>query len=134
MINEERTRVLRMVADGKVTAEEAADLLEALERAQRPEVPRPLSPPELSSVPRAPSKRSLIIRIEGQDGSSKVHLRIPLGLARAAGRFIPRPAQSRLAEHGIDLEQLIEDMGSVSVEGPLLQIEDETDKVLIAVE
>lgn len=131
-MNDDRARVLRMVAEGKVTAEEGATLLDALEP-PRTESLRPAAPAEPAAPQRPGTGRLLVIRIEDA-GESKVHLRIPLGLAKAASRFVPREAQSRLAEHDINLEQLLEDLATVSTEGPLLHIEDGDDRVQIAVE
>jgi hypothetical protein len=118
-----------MVADGKVTAEEAAGLLEALEPAARPE-PRPSS----FEQPVGPtSRRTLVIQVT-EGGHNRVNVRIPLGLARAAGRFIPRQAQDYLDQYEIDLKQLLADLGTNFPEGPLVEVQDEEDHVRIAVE
>jgi hypothetical protein len=131
--NEERARILRMVAEGKLSAEEAADLLEALEPAPRPEIPRPLPVPPSPAPPNASSRR--VLRIEASEGGdTKINVRIPLSLARAAGRFIPKQAQRHLAEYDIDLEQLLSDLGTVAVDGPLVEIQDDDEKLFIAVE
>jgi len=137
-MNDERARILRMVAEAKISAEEAAELLEAVEppradhHASPPlyAAPAPLhAPAAVANVPR----RSLVIHIS--DGSqSKVNLRIPLGLARAAGRFIPRQAQEHLDEFEINIKDLLEDLGNTLAVGPLIDIQDDETKVLIAVE
>jgi hypothetical protein len=133
---EDRARILRMVAAGKLSAEEAADLLEALQYEStpsprspvNPESPRVLAPGNPNSL----SRRFLLIQVsEGE--KTKVNLRIPLALARAAGRFIPRMAQEHLDEYDINLKELMEDLGSGLVEGPLLDIKDEDTRVLIEV-
>ncbi len=94
MMSEERARILRMVANGKLSAEEAAELLEALEPAPRTEA-RTASLVEPLPVASPTGARTLVINIT-EGGDSKVNVRIPLGLARAAGRFIPRQAQEYL--------------------------------------
>jgi hypothetical protein len=132
MISEERARILRMVADGKLSAEEAAELLEALEPAPRAES-RTTIPIEPSPATAPMVGRTLVINIiEG--GDSKVNVRIPLGLARAAGRFIPRQAQEYLEDHGIDLKQILSEHITGWTKGPLIEVQDEEDRVLIAVE
>lgn len=136
MSSEEQARVLRMVSEGKLTAEEAADLLDALEPAPRPEY-RPTSlanGPDLPIRPRRPvsPNRSLVILIE-EGGKSKVDLRIPLALARAAGRFIPRSARARLEEFEIDLSEMLGGIGTAE-EGSLLHVEDGESRVQIRVE
>jgi hypothetical protein len=130
MSNEERVRILRMVSEGKLTAEQALGLLEALEPARRSDSPRPPMP-EPPSPPRS-AGRALVIQVS-EGGVNRVNLRIPFGLARAAGRFIPRQARDRLHEHGIDLDEFLTDMGP-SDQGVLLHVQDENDQVLISVE
>jgi hypothetical protein len=133
---EDRARILRMVAEGKLTAEEAAELLEAIQPESR-SAPRfsPVSEPPrmLEHGGRLPgTRRFLLIQItEGEH--SKVNLRIPLALARAAGRFIPRVAQEHLDEYDINIKELMEDLGNGLVEGPLLEIQDDDSRVLIEV-
>ena len=134
MSTETRSRILRMVAEGKLSAEEAAGLLEAAEpdpapqsRSQLPSAPVPPAP--ANSV----SRRSLIIHVT-EDGEQKVHVRIPFGLAKAAGRFIPRQAQKHLEEYDIDLQELVGELGDSLGAGPLIQVRDEGNEVLITVE
>jgi hypothetical protein len=68
-----------------------------------------------------------------EGNNNNVNLRIPFGLFRAAGKYIPRKAQASLREYGIDLEELLGDL-SGSESGVLLQVNDGEDHVLIAVE
>lgn len=134
MINhEERSRILRMVAEGKVSAEEAAELLEALEppRTEPVRPAAPLPPPVPSTAPQ--NSRVLHIEVD-EGGESRVNIRIPLGLARAASRFIPRQAQRHLEGYDIDLEQLVTDLAGVTIEGPLIEVHDDEDRVIIAIE
>lgn len=139
-MNDERRRILQLVADSKISAEEAAELLDALGTQQRrepgmpgvpalPDLPTPAVPAPALAAGRA---RSLIIQIT-EGSSTKVNLRIPFGLARAAGRFIPRRAEQQLREFGIELEDLFNDLRG-SENGTILQVEDEDARVLIAVE
>lgn len=139
MNDDERRRILRMVAEGTISPEEGAELLDAIQE----ERPTP-EPDQMGSVQEALRKRalslaqgrpgrSLVIRVEEGD-DSKVNLRIPLGLARAAGKFIPKRAQHDLGEHGIDLTALVEGVAGGVENGPLLEIEDGDDRVYIGVE
>jgi|SRR5579875_2911047 len=140
MNDDERRRILRMVAEGTVTPEDGAELLDALHEDRRVSEPdRPEQNRETSqAIAAAPaatvsSGRSLVIRItEGEE--STVNLRIPLGLARAAGRFLPRRAQHDLSEHGIDLSELFEGVAGGVDNGPLIMIQDDEDTVYIGVE
>lgn len=136
-MNEEQRRILQMVADGKLTSEEAAELLDALQAETRRRDPEQTGFTQRSHNPgselqeRRPP-RTLMIQIS-EGNNSHVNLRIPFGLFRAAGKYIPRKAQASLREYGIDLEELLGDL-SGSERGVLLQVNDGEDHVLIAVE
>lgn len=140
MTEDDRRRILRMVAEGAITAEEGADLLDSLgeeRRAHEPDTAREEAGSRAMAMATsgAPARtvRSLVIRVEEGD-QSKVNLRIPLGLARAAGKFIPRRAQHDLSERGVDLAAMVEGIADGVEGGPLLQIEDGEDRVYIGVE
>ncbi|MGH2448007.1 MAG: SHOCT-like domain-containing protein [Chloroflexota bacterium] len=127
---QDQLRVLRMVSDGVLSPAEGADLLDAL----RPSPTAIAVDRAPATAPLAPARsRNLIIQIS-EDGESKVNLRIPIGLARAAGRFIPRQVHSSLDEHGIQLEDLLAGLASTDGVGPLLDIQDDDDRVRISVE
>jgi hypothetical protein len=145
MSNEERARILRMVAEGKVTPAEAEDLLAALDAAldagtrstgssatfgpgSMPASPVPPGPPGSRK-----QRRSLVIQVK-EGGDSRVNVRIPLSLARAAGKFIPRHAQQHLAAYNIDLEELLSGLGDAEGDGTLVEVKDGKDEVRIAVE
>jgi hypothetical protein len=140
MMEEERARILRMVADGAVSPEEAADLLEAIQPARPeaaevstsfgPPIPPWASPHAESGYGRRP--RHLVIYVK-DGGESRVNLRIPLGLTRAAGKFIPRQAQGFLNKYDINLQEFLESAGNVD-SGTVLEIKDGESRVLIAVE
>jgi hypothetical protein len=149
MNDDERARILRMVSEGRLSPQEAADLLEALE----PE-PEPVGAAQDRSsegrtsradvysdrdvrvrapeVRRVRTARAVVIQIM-EGGDNKVNIRIPLGLARAAGKFIPRQAQHYLASYEIDLQDFLE--GASDMEGgTLLEVKEGDNRVLIAVE
>ena len=138
-----------MVAEGKLSPEEAAGLLEAVEPEPEPQVAGYSNSPEgqyagsgsrgetelrmrgregrRSRVPRA-----VVIQIK-EGGENKVNIRIPLGLARAAKKFIPRQAQNYLSAYEIDLQEFLD--GASDMEGgTLLEVKDGDNRVLIAVE
>jgi DUF4097 and DUF4098 domain-containing protein YvlB len=145
MSNEERARILRMVAEGKVTPAEAEDLLAALDaapdagaRSTGPSatfgpgsMPAPPVPPGLPGIRK--QRRSLVIQVK-EGGDSKVNVRIPLSLARAAGKFIPRHAQQHLAAYNINLEEFLSGLSDAEGDGTLVEVKDGKDEVRIAVE
>jgi len=129
-MNEQHRQILEMLAEGKITADEAERLIDALEREQ----------PELSpgAAPR-PNRRPKYLRVvmvdssAADDGPSRMNIRIPLQLLRAGVRLtslIPPQALTRLnaeldkAGVPIDLtelrpqhiEELIEQLDGVNVD------------------
>ncbi len=142
---DERRRILRLVAEGQISPEDAADLLEAVEpeaRAAEPEAPMPPEPPVTPQVvfadfmreqmtPKRKS-RNVVIQIR-EGGESKVNLRIPMNLTKAAGKFLPRQAQQYLGKYEINLQEFLEDIAEAD-SGAILEVKDGENKVLIAVE
>jgi len=130
MSRQEEMEVLKMVAEGKLKAEEAMKLLEAL-RASSGE-PQPAS----EEAPQSPgAARWLRVRVMEDDGETNVNLRIPLFLARwlgnNLGRFIPQEARERMKEHGIDPENLRAALAELSKVGKtqLVDVHDGDDHV-----
>lgn len=96
-MNEQRRQILQMLAEGKITADEAERLLDALERHQ------PESPPTAAPRPKPrPKYLRLVVNSEddpGGNGPSRVNIRVPLQLLRAGVRLtslIPPQALTRL--------------------------------------
>lgn len=103
----EKKRILDMLAEGKINAEESMLLLDQLDS---PEVPGP------TGVDMATGERMLRVRIYVKEaqGEAKdpvqVNVNLPLKVARAAGKLISSglPAQARdaMEVNGIDLSSL----------------------------
>jgi hypothetical protein len=93
------------------------------------------SPVALAAVTqvRPAAARNLVIRII-EDDDAKVNVRIPLSLARAAGRFLPRQAKAALKEYEIDLDQILEEISNDAGNGALVEIQDDDTHVFIGVE
>ncbi len=108
--NEERMKILKMVAEGKITAEEADQLLEALEESERvssggrpgvPPVP-PAPEPPLSSG-RKP--RWLHVRVtDTNTGRARVNVRLPLSMVKMGLKLGARYSPEI---EGLDVEELI---------------------------
>jgi hypothetical protein len=130
-MNEQRRQILQMLAEDKITADEAERLIDALERAQ------PESPPAAESHPNPrPKYLRLVVNSaddSGDDGPTRINIRIPLQLLRAGVRLaslIPPQALAKLNAEldksgvPIDLtelkpqhiEELIEHLGEVLVD------------------
>ena len=82
-MSDERLQILKMLEEGKITAEEASQLLEALKSPQAPSA----SAPQEQEVMKAPGKATWM-RIEVQErNGDRVHIKLPLVVVKAALRM-----------------------------------------------
>lgn len=132
-MNDDRRSILEMLATGRITADEADRLLAALDRGHGPSA--------VKAEPGYPANRSMAkyLRIavdtdeEGEDGPTKVNIRVPMQLLRAGVRLasiIPPKARDEvnaaMKENGIpfdinqlkpeNLEELIEHLSDLQVD------------------
>ena len=132
-MNEQRRQILQMLSEGKITADEAERLISALEQ------PAAAVSSEQGSTP-AGKTRPKYLRVqvdskddEGQEGPTKVNVRVPMQLLRAgvklAGLIPPQAlhrANDAMHEKGIpvdltqikpdDLEDLVEQLNDLTVD------------------
>ena len=128
-MNEDRKRVLAMLADGKITADEAERLLDAM--SQTPTQRLGASPAAGSTG--APKYFRVEVNANEPDGPTKVNVRVPMQLLRAGVRLsalIPPRARDEvnaaMAREGIpfdinqlkpeNLDDLIEHLGDFNVD------------------
>lgn len=115
-------QVLQLVAQGKLSADEAAPILEALER--KPKAPpAPPEPPAPFGADLGPAtggesgKSARFARIEVRErGRRVVDLRIPISLGRFALSRVPGLSTQQIAE--------VEDAVSSGAHGPILDVQD----------
>jgi hypothetical protein len=74
-VNEQARQILQMLADGKITADEAERLINALDRGQ----------PE--SAPPRPKPRPKYLRVVANFEEDRINIRVPLQLLRAGVRL-----------------------------------------------
>ena len=130
-MNEQRRQILQMLAEGKITADDAERLMDALEREQPPSLPGAAPRPK-------PRPRYLRVEVNSEDNAegdrpNRVNVQIPLQLLRAGVRLtslIPPQALARvnteLNRSGVPidlnefrpqhLEELIEQLDDVTVD------------------
>jgi hypothetical protein len=113
--SEERMRILKMIQEGKISAEEGAKLLSAL-RESRKEVPVP-PPPRFP-----PGKGMLRVRVTDMaTGRTKVNVNLPLGLIDAglniATQFAP----------DVNFSMIADAVKSGQLEGKIVDVMDEED-------
>src|SRR5215216_7260170 len=123
-VREERLEILRLLEAGTITADEAATLLDALDRASLP-------PPNSGSTSmRSAEARLVRIRVtESTTGRSVVNLAFPLGLIKSgldiAGQFVP--------EYLPKMDAIRESV-TAGFRGPLVDVDDGGQRVEIIAE
>lgn len=120
---EERLQILRMVEDQSISPEEAARLLEALDRTDRKRA-------QAQMQKRATGPRNIRIRVtEMMSNRSDVDITLPLGLVNTIVSMAHRFAPGRIPDLSALQDQI--DDGFV---GTLVDIENGQDRVQILVE
>jgi len=117
-MKEEILRIMKMVEEGKITADEAMKLIEAL--GEEKEVEK--------------GKFLKILIMEG--GDKKVSITVPLKLLNLIRKFIPESKmQAKVGNREVNIVELLDSLGD-ELKGELVNIEDEEsgDKVKIWVE
>ena len=125
-MNDNRRQILDMLAQGKITAEEAERLIAALERGG-------VGATAMSETDKVKYLRVLVDTIDPMVGSTKVNVRVPMQLLRAGVRLtgvIPASAREEvnnaLRKEGIpfdinnltpqNLEELVEQLRELTVD------------------
>jgi len=120
-MNDERKRILEMLQNGKLSAAEALDLLNALD--------------DPAPKPAAAADGGRFLRVRVQSERSKVNVNLPLNLLRVVGRLasvglklIPEEARREMANKGIDLanfdiDELIRLVDQGLVDGKIVDVD-----------
>lgn len=102
-MNAERKKVLEMLADGKISADEAERLLETLEG-------RTAETASATALAQTGLPKYLFVKVDSSSGD-KVNIRVPMKLIQAGIKLkslLPREAQDKinaqLSEKGINLD------------------------------
>jgi hypothetical protein len=107
---DERPRVLKLLEDKKITADEAARLLDAM--AETPGTLRP---------------KFLKVKVHDKaTGKLKVNVVVPVALVRWGMQFVPESAQMKLNKQNISFDQ-IADALEHDFQGKLVDVDDEED-------
>jgi hypothetical protein len=118
-MNEERMQILKMLEDGRITAEDADRLIDAL-----------------GEEPREESRKGRKLTIKVTDRTTqkqKVNMTIPIGLAKIAAKFVPHKAKKKLADEGVDVDEVLSQVLTENI-GKVVDVETEEDIVEIAIE
>ena len=126
-MNEQRKQILEMLAEGKLTVEEAERLLAALDTEPTPTE----TPPE--PKPKRPKYLRVVVDAKEHGEQAHVNVRVPIQLLRAGVKLASLiPAQAldqandELQRHGMpvdlsrlkpeDIDELIEHLGELTVD------------------
>ena len=144
-MNEDRRRILDMLAEGRISADEAERLITALEK-------EPASAPADRGANTPPKARPKYLRVlvesqdaPGVDSPSLVNVRVPMQLLRAGVRLVSLiPVQARdhvngaLRENGVpfdlsqikpeNLEEIVDQLDDLTVD-----VDQKSDKVKVRV-
>lgn len=113
-MKEERIQILHMLEQGKITADEAYQLLSTIEE---------------SKAPVDLQRKFLRVRVvDGPD--TKVNVNIPIQLAKLAFRFIPKKVLESYQE--LDFDALMREI-EAGVAGKLVEVQDGSTQVEITV-
>ena len=133
MTSEERLRILEMVAEGKLTTDEADELLGAMEPAPQPAARAAFSPPALPLRPAPAPQRYLAVRImEGDE--PKVNVRIPMSLASGAAKWLGNLTEQVQSSFDLNVKDLVESLGDAPSDGTVIDLHDGGTTVWIGIE
>ncbi|MDH4222618.1 MAG: hypothetical protein OEV55_03655 [candidate division Zixibacteria bacterium] len=122
-MTEERMKILKMLEDKKINAEEASKLLEALESSEKKD--------ETFSTK---GRKTLRIKVFENDLTKpKVNINVPLPLVKFLGKIIPDIAKTKLNKHGVSFEQILEMVEKEQV-GKLVEVQEGNERVEIYIE
>lgn len=116
--SEERMKILKLIEDGKISADEGSKLLAALSETRRG-IPTPPRPPGAGS-----GARWLRIRVtDTRTGRSKASVQIPLALVDAGMKI---GAHFAPEVEGVDMSNVMEAL-RMGVTGKIIDVVDEED-------
>ncbi len=131
MPSEEGKQILKLLAEGKIDADQAYRLLKALgDIEERPSAKASPPPPP----PGGQGQRGRILRIRVTEGGEpKVNVAIPLAIARIGKMKLSSSGLVRghLSKFGIDLDDLLR---NIDFPGRIVDVTDDEDRVEIFVE
>ncbi len=120
---EDKKRIMDMVKEGKITAEEAIRLLEAMQTFDTVFTASTGHAYTVATTPPPPKGLAKMIRIVVDGEDVKVKVNVPAALARFASNFIPPEAKQQLSAQGIDIAGILDMLKGELPEGRLVDVE-----------
>jgi hypothetical protein len=122
--SDERIKILKMVQEGKITADQASELLEVLSEHTTPEN-NPSSAYPAAGGSRPSGGRWFRVRISDiESGKTRANIRLPIGIVSAGLKMGMKFSPEM---EGMDVEQLAEIIQSGET-GTIVDVYDEDDK------
>ncbi|AXV40379.1 hypothetical protein [Methanobacterium sp. BAmetb5] len=120
-VSEEKMQILKMVEDGKITVDEATELLATLDKNDEKIIPRK-------------DVKWLKVRVYTLDDQPKVNVNIPISLVDV-GLKLAKKYDPKLKESGLDKIDLDEILDAVKngAEGKLVDVIDEEEQTKVKV-
>jgi len=107
-MSEERDKILKMLEEKRITADEAARLLDALNEAGGDY-----------------KNRFLKVKVRDKEtGKVKVNVTLPISLVKWGMKMAPESAKAKIAEHDIDLK-LVSEALEKGMTGKLVEVDEE---------
>jgi hypothetical protein len=119
-VSEERKRILQMLAAGKISAEEAEQLLDAIPAGGDTAVKR---------TPTGRSTRFLRVHVV-EEGVEKVNVNVPLGLAKFLLKFVPDHVTNG---NKLDIDEIVSQIND-ETQGKIVEVVDGRTTVDVYVE
>ncbi|WP_018590282.1 SHOCT-like domain-containing protein [Terrisporobacter glycolicus] len=132
---EDKKRILKMVEEGKITAEEAIKLLDVLDSNEKCDIvvkEEVIEDDDFFDIKNDGKKgKMLFVRVKSQDGS-KVKVNIPLEFIKIMGG-IGSMYSSELEKYNIDIAKLMDAIDNGFV-GRIVEVENGDDKVIVEIQ
>lgn len=141
-MSDEKLKILELLEQGKISADEAKNLLDALGEGGSASSSQSSSVPAKSKSGSGGKAKKRLLRVlvyEGDLNKPKVRVNIPLQLAKLAMKFVPED-KGKIDVNGkqislgdLDLDEIIE-LASEVEDGKLVEVEDGDERVIISLE
>ncbi len=108
-MEDDKLRILRLLEEKKITAEEAERLLSAVASSE------------------SPAGRNRFIKlkvVDKESGKTRVNITVPMALVRWGMKMAPREAKAKIEEHEIDFK-LVSDALEKGLTGKIVDVDDE---------
>ncbi len=121
-MDQERFKILKMIEEKKIGAEDAAKLMDALDGAT---APRESVRTAAGRLANGRLGRSLRLRVSDQEtGRARVNLCIPVGIAHVVKSLVPPQEMAKLEKQGFNLNAILDAIDGDTV-GKVFEAEDD---------